>query len=143
MIYGRPGELIKSLNRMPGSITTAITALYGRRMATNTFLSACLSVEPPDCLSHFFLCFFLFLLPPSHSRFLFLLTLRGSTKRALERATMNVINLHGYSSTELGVFKLYTAMFNRRKQWHVIFSVMGFACLLQIYPCCRCFILLI
>lgn len=51
MIYGWLGELIKSLNRTPGSITEAITTIYGRRMATTTFLSACLSFELPNCLS--------------------------------------------------------------------------------------------
>lgn len=65
MIYGWLGELIELLNRMPGSITLAIATLCGCHMATSMFLSACLSSELPDYVSHFLSCFFL-ALSPSH-----------------------------------------------------------------------------
>ena len=83
-IYGRLGELIKSLNRMPGSITPAITALYGRRMATAAVcLSVVCTVSPTAAL-----VFSLFLvLPPS------------LLSQGLQRE--NLMNLHGYGSTEL------------------------------------------
>lgn len=79
MIYGWLGELIKSPNRTPGSITTAINTLYGLRMATTTFLSACLSFEHLS----------LFLSKQAESR-----------ERTM--TPMNLIHLHGYSTTELG-----------------------------------------